>query len=107
MISVPQTEPLATMPDRNLSWRVVAVGGYALLLASMMAAPLTIFVPAVVFVCAARHGWRAATVALVLAGGALVALGVRLPHTPPVGPHDLALNLALFLGPLFSLGVPA
>jgi hypothetical protein len=107
MISVPQTEPLATMPDRNLLWMVVAVGGYALLLASMMASPLTIFVPAVVFVCAARYGWRAATVVLILAGGALVALAVRFAQTPLDGPHDMSQNLILFLGPFLSLGVPA
>jgi hypothetical protein len=107
MISVPQTEPLATMPDRSLLWMVVAVGGYALLLASMMASPMTIFVPAVVFVCAARYGWRVAAVALALAGGALVALAVRFAQTPPVGPHDLSQNLFLFLGPFLSLGVPA
>ncbi len=107
MISVPQTEPLATLPDRNLLWMVLAVGGYALLLASMMAVPLTIFVPAMVFFCAARYGWRAAMVAVVMTAALFVALAAVLANTPPVGPHDLAENLVFPLGRLVSVALPA
>lgn len=80
----------------------------AALLATMFAFPLfIIFVPVVLFQCALRTGrvsaWLALTVATLLAGAAAVAASFR----PPVGPHDLAINLGILAVFVFTFGVTA
>lgn len=108
MLSVPQTEPLNVMPERPIHLMALSVAFYGLMLALMMAVPLTtIFVPVVLFDCARRNGRNGAFAALSMAGVLLAWLAVVFARTPPIGPHDLALNLAGLLQPFATIGIPA
>ncbi len=107
MTLVPQSEPMATMPGRPIGQMARSVAGYSVLLSVMMVVPLTVFAPAALFDCAWRNGRRAAVVALALASAFVGLVWVRMSQVPPVGPHDLALNLGMLVTLLLSLGLPA
>jgi hypothetical protein len=107
MISVPQPEPLATMPSRSAGTTVRSVAVYSALLSAMMLISMMIFAPAVLFDCASRNGRRAALLVLTVAMAVVAAVLVQASYRPPIGPHDLALNLGIGLKMLLTFGVPA
>src|SRR5258708_23468676 len=73
----------------------------------MLVVPLTVFAPAALFDCAWRNGRRAAVIALAVAAGLTALVCVRVSQIPPVGPHDLALNLGMLVMVLLMVGLPA
>jgi Predicted membrane protein (DUF2232) len=107
MSLLPQSEPVATEPGRPIGQMARSVAGYSVLLSVMMVVPLTVFAPAALFDCAWRNGRRAAVIALTIASAFAALVWVRMSQMPPVGPHDLALNLGMLVTLLLSLGLPA
>jgi hypothetical protein len=104
---VPQSEPMATTPGRPIGQMARSVAGYSVLLSVMMVVSLTVFAPAALFDCAWRNGRRAAVITLALASALAALVLVRISLIPPVGPHDLALNLGMLVTLVLSLGLPA
>jgi hypothetical protein len=107
MSLIPQSEPVATTPGRPIGQTARSVAGYSVLLSVMMVVPLTVFAPAALFDCAWRNGRRAAVIALTIASAFAALVWIRMSQVPPVGPHDLALNLGMLVTLLLSLGLPA
>jgi len=107
MLTVPQIEPVTASPMRPAGKLVRSVAGYTVLLSLMTITSLLIFAPAALLDCAWRNGRRAAAITLGIASAVMITIAVRQAQMPPVGPHDLALNLHAYLTPLLLIGVPA